>query len=129
MAGTVTIEIAKHNSVKRAVVTWLSDGDGDADATTVELDGEIIKVTTNPGAAAPTDNYDITLVDVDGVDIAEGLLANRDTANNEEVYLYKELTLTDTANFAVPVFHSGVVTPTVANAGASKNGVMTIYYR
>lgn len=33
---------------------------------------------------APTDNYDITLVDGDGIDRLQGVGANRDTANSEE---------------------------------------------
>jgi hypothetical protein len=33
--------------------------------------------------AAPTDNYDITLVDQDGIDRLQGLGANRDITNSE----------------------------------------------
>lgn len=130
MAGTVSVAYKNHSSVKVAVVTWTSDGAGAADGT-LELDGELLKVVTNPGAAAPTDNYDITLIDEDGLDVAEGLLANRDTANSEAVYPYKEITVggTGTDRVARPLYHSGAVTFTVANAGAAKEGVARIYYR
>lgn len=127
----MTVAYKQHSSVKVAVVTWTSAADGSFTAD-VELDGEILKVVTNPdGTVAPTDNYDITLVDEDGIDIAAGLLANRDTANSEEVYPYKELTLTGTATDRAirPIVHSGKVTFTVANAGNAKSGVARIFYR
>jgi len=41
---------------------------------------------TNPGTT-PTDNYDITITDADGVDIAGGLLLDRDTSTTELVNL------------------------------------------
>lgn len=43
----------------------------------------IYEVITNPGATKPTDNYDIVLNDVDGVDMMGGTLANRDETNSE----------------------------------------------
>jgi hypothetical protein len=52
------------------------------------LYGFLIKVVTNPGSVAPTDNYDIKLFDPDDAafDAAAGLLLDRDTANTEQVY-------------------------------------------
>lgn len=130
MAGTVTVSYREHTSVRVAEVTWESDASGDATGT-VALDGQIIKVTTNPDTDAPSANYDITLVDEDGVDVAAGLLANRHTSNSEEAYLYKEITLggTGTDRGILPIYHSGLVTFTVAAAGNAKNGVARIYYR
>jgi len=40
---------------------------------------------TNPGAGPPTDNYDIVINDADSIDLAGGLLMNRDTSNTEMV--------------------------------------------
>lgn len=126
----MSVSYLKRGSVNVAVVSWTSDGSGAA-TETVELDGQIIKVTTNPSATAPDDNYDITLVDEDGIDIAQGLLANRHTTNSQEVYLFEEATLggTGTDAAALPVYHSGAVTFTVAAAGDTKSGVARIYYR
>ncbi len=45
--------------------------------------GTLLAIGTNPGATAPTDNYDITLVDADGVDRLDGVGGNRDTATSE----------------------------------------------
>ena len=44
-------------------------------------------MVTDPGAGAtaPSDNYDITIEDVDGVDVLGGAGNNRDAANTERV--------------------------------------------
>ena len=133
-AGTVTATYAKQYSVRQVVVDWVSGTDGEAGTASGEivLDGQIVKVVTNPsGTAAPDANYDITLVDEDGVDIAQGLIQNRHTSNTEEAYIFEEVTLGGTATdaAALPVYHSGPVTFTVANAGSAKAGRATIYYR
>ena len=46
--------------------------------------GCITFVETNPGSPAPTDDYDITLVDQYGLDVMGGELADRDTADTEQ---------------------------------------------
>jgi len=43
----------------------------------------ITEVRTNPGTTAPTDNYDITITDSDGIDLMGGTLADRDTSTSE----------------------------------------------
>jgi len=72
------------------VFTWLANTvTGTVPATSTgttwpkSRSGCIAKVNTNPGSTAPTDNYDITLTDADGVDLMGGELADRDTANSE----------------------------------------------
>ena len=107
-AGTVTQNIC-------AVFTAAQKALGIMNVRPTKLRGFIVKVDTNPGATAPTDNYDITLTNADSVDVMEGALANRDTANTEQVipsdppYIDSELTLN------------------IANAGDTKGGVIVIY--
>jgi hypothetical protein len=126
----MSVAYQKHTSVKIAVVSWISNGSGAA-TQAIEVDGQLLKVVTNPGAAAPTADYDITLIDDDGLDVAEALLGDRHTSNSEVVYLYHEIALTGTASdaAALPVYHSGTLTVTIANAGDTKDGVVKIYYR
>lgn len=130
MAASVAVTYRRHGSTRIAVVDWTSASDGSATGE-VELDGQLIKFVTNPGATAPSDNYDITLVDEDGIDVAEGLLANRDTSNSEEVYAFKQVTLTGTGSdaAALPIYHGGPVTFTLASAGDSKVGQLKVYMR
>lgn len=47
--------------------------------------GTLLALGTNPGATAPTDNYDITLVDTDGADRFDSVGLNRDTSSTERV--------------------------------------------
>ena len=74
MAGTVVITYSETRSPVRSVTwTWTSDASGDVNGTdTKSLSGRAIRFVTNPGATAPTDNYDIVVNDVDGADVAAG---------------------------------------------------------
>jgi len=96
-AGTVTITSVKYwvgGGQNRTIITlsWTADAaDATVPSTTIDAALYVIKgwylysAETNPGATAPTDNYDIVLNDTDDLDIAGGLLQNRDTANTEMV--------------------------------------------
>ncbi|HXU85593.1 MAG TPA: hypothetical protein VN773_07285 [Verrucomicrobiae bacterium] len=85
MAGSVTIGHFTQGAVRRIQVDWVAD----AAAATVpatalpKFEGRLLALTTNPGAVAPTDNYDITLVDDEGADRLQGLGVDRDTVNTE----------------------------------------------
>ncbi|HAM59546.1 MAG TPA: hypothetical protein DCQ64_30710 [Candidatus Rokubacteria bacterium] len=92
MAGTVTIVHNRNGAIGRIVATCTGDAsDGTFPATALPpFSGRILALRTNPGATAPTDNYDITLVDDDAVDRLQGVGANRATATSQEaavVYL------------------------------------------
>jgi len=56
-----------------------------AHALTTKFEGRLLKLVTNPGAVQPQDNYDVVLTDQHGRDVLEGVGANRDTLNTEEV--------------------------------------------
>lgn len=105
-------------SVKVVRVDWVSASDGSVTATSLPIDGEILRVVTDPdGTDAPTDNYDIALNDEDGFDILGGGLANRDTANTEAVVP------------SARVVHYGACSLAVTNAGDTKKGAVKIYIR
>ncbi len=108
----VTYE-GKHG-VRKITASWTSSAGGAA-TDTVTIDGAIVRVVTNPGATAPTANYDVTLIGPDGEDLAAGELADRHTSNTEQVFL------TDTP------FHYGDITVTIANAGDTKQGTVVLY--
>lgn len=121
VAETRTPLVSKYGrEAEKVSLTWVSAADGSATAT-VNLWGFLLKAVTDPaaGGSAPTDNYDITLVQ-DGIDAAADALLNRDTANNEQVYPLA-------SGAAVPIFLAGDHTFTIANAGDSKGGVVHLY--
>jgi hypothetical protein len=126
MAGTVTVTRqirdpgARKKVVERVVVDWTSDASGNADSSITDLYGWLVKMVTDPGAVAPTDNYDITLVDENSADALEGAGADRDTANTETVYPIK-------SGAQTPVLLCGTHTFTVANAGNAKSGTAVLY--
>ncbi len=67
--------------------SWLGDGAGAVvSETTRALLGFVVAVQTNPGATAPTDNYDVAITNADGVDVLLAAGADRDTTNSEIAY-------------------------------------------
>ena len=125
MAGTLVVTNSNiraggstNGGVKHSI-TWTSDASGNADVA-LPMNGWLVKFVTDPSATAPTDDYDITLVDENGIDALTGLGANRDTANTEQVYPL-------VSGAATPIFLSGSHTFTVANAGNAKSGVAVFY--
>jgi hypothetical protein len=116
MAGTTTV--AREDlgrGIEKITFSWLSDASGDADAGVAAVYGHIRRVVTNPGAAAPTDNYDIILNDADGVDVLAAGLGNRDTANSEQIF----------PDLGTAV--AGDLTLVVSSAGNAKNGTVVLY--
>lgn len=104
----------------KLTIDWVADSAA-ATVPTLALDfaarpGYLIQAVTNPGATAPTDNYDITLVHAEGGDLAAGGLVDRDTANSE-------VKVFDPAPFL-----EGTVTFTLANnAVNSATGRLILY--
>lgn len=88
MAGSsVTFAHITEGRFRRIVATCTADAsNGSYPATDLPpFSGKLLALRTNPGATAPTDNYDITLVDADGVDRLQGVGGNRSTTNSQEV--------------------------------------------
>ncbi len=121
-AGTATRSETTFSSVKKIVWTWTS-GDGAeggtvTSTTTASFDGKVIGLTTDPGATAPTDNYDVVINDAAGHDVLLGAGANRDTANTEHV-----------AEASLGAVAASRLTLSITNAGDAKEGVVILYIR
>jgi len=129
MALTYSEGSAKHGIVS-VRWTWTSSAAGAATATTARISGELIKAVTDPGAAAPTANYDITVKDSDAVNVLTACsddLVDRHTSNTEEVYFFvKDVA---TAEQSVHPVVDSALTLAVANAGAAKTGTLVLYFR
>lgn len=121
--------------IRKVIADWVSDDSaGTAAGTTRKIVGELIKVVTDPGTAAPTDNWDVIITDEEGVDVCaacmnSAALIARDTSNTEQTYLYlQESSGTPIGISAFPVV-CDKLTISIANAGNSKTGQVILYYR
>lgn len=94
------------NNIDVINLSWTAAADGSFTNYTIlrKINSCLFYVVTNPGATAPTDNYDITLLNDDSIDVADSELLNRDTATSEDVKLttprciYGDLVLTISNN-------------------------------
>jgi hypothetical protein len=130
MTGTVTLtgKPTSDNLIKKYEIDWTSNAAGAAGETVGPFIGVLLRVVFNPGTAAPSDNYDVTLSDEDGVDVLSGLGANRDTSTTEEIIPL--LNGSDGTNTTpLPRAICGNLTLAVTNAGDSKTGKITLYMR
>ena len=120
-AGTVTVTEETFGSIKKIAWAWTSDGSGvvSGTLTTHAYTGALERLVTDPdGTAAPTDNYDVTILDEDGTDILMGAGADRDTANIEQVL-----------RTSLGVVANDTLELRIAAAGAAKSGVVWLYLR
>lgn len=120
MAGSIAVTASRVTGyhLNKYRIEWTSDASGNVSANTLDVvSGHLRQVKFIPGSGAtqPTDLYDVTLTDADGVDLLAGLGANLSNA---------------AARFLVPqastfdrIFvEAGTITPGVANAGNAKTG-------
>lgn len=121
-AGTATLSETTFPTVKKIVWTWTSgtgaEGGTVTKVTVAAFDGKIIGLTTDPGSTAPTDNYDIEILDSGSHDVLLGAGANRDTANTEYV-----------AETSLGAVAGSTLTLSITNAGDAKQGVVILYLR
>jgi len=111
------------NQVSVITATWAASAGGAVSGTAncqIPIDGYILMVVTDPLADAPTDDYDIVLNDQYGVDVMEGNLNNRDTANTEQ-------TMPAVGGVGMPRFVDSYVALVISNAGDANDGVIYIY--
>lgn len=137
MAGSSsTITYDETGPIKKILIDWVSDSvTGAVTATTKKIVGQLLKVITDPGSAAPSPNWDVAITDEEGVDVLSGLggggtdpsLANRHTTNTEVVHLVA-------LNTGIPIpgtqpWVCDKLAVAVTNAGNSKTGQIIIYWR
>lgn len=134
MAGSsMTFTYDDLGDIRKVIAAWVSDdATGAVSGTSKKITGSLIKAITDPSATAPTDNYDIAITDEESFDVLTNCmddLADRDTANTEEVYfLVSNLEGANPAGVVHPIV-SDALTFAVTNAGNSKEGQIILYYR
>ena len=118
MAGVVTVTESRVGSMKEIVFNWTSSAGGAADgATTFPYSGKLELLTTIP-TDGPTDNYDLTLLDSDGVDVLAGAGANRATATTQQVL-----------GSSLGAVGNSLLSLHVTNAGDTKSGKVLVHLR
>lgn len=127
MAGSsVTFTEYKNpqGGIRKLVIDWVSDSaTGAASGTTTgAISGELHKLVTDPGTPAPDPNYDIVINDEEGLDVLQGVGANRHTTTSEEA----RIVYSGTTNHPVV---NDKLTFSVTNAGNSKQGQAILYYK
>lgn len=84
--GTVTTAHRTVGNIRTITLTVTADASAATvpDTALPAFEGRLLAIETNPGTTAPTDDYDITVIDAHGFDVLQGVGANRDTANTEK---------------------------------------------
>lgn len=103
-------------------VTFDTDGSFTSTALTHKIDGFLLALETNPGSPAPTDNYDITLIDEEGLDVLQGNGVDRDTTNTEMVAIDLD------GYFHPPVTRDQTLTLTISGNTINSATVRIIIY-
>ena len=124
----------RRGPISKVLIDFTTDDTtGSVACTTRKIVGKLIKIVTDPGATAPSANWDVVLTDAEGVDlsihmddVAIAALIARHTSTTLETYLPLEDTAGTARVGAFPVI-CGALTVTVNNAGNSKVGQIILY--
>jgi len=126
MPGTLTLTTVSRSRPRKISFAWTSTAGGAVSGNlTGRLAGTIERVVFKPGTAGsqPSDLYDVTLLDEQGVDVLAGKGANLSNATTTQIVpLIGDGTTTDK-----PVVVNGTLELQVANAGATKSGEVHVY--
>lgn len=122
-AGSAQITEEVFDTVKSIKWAWTSGTAGTvlADCTSVAFyTGKLLFFVTVPGVGgdAPTDNYDVTVLDKNDVDVLAAAGMNRDTASTETI---TEGSLGAVANSQLEL--------NIAAAGSSNTGTVYLWIR
>lgn len=125
MAGTVTVTITSlGNDKEKIVFSFVGDSAGGsvpATSTGKRITGYVVRAVTNPGTPAPTNLWDATITDADGVDIFGGNLA--DQSASATLQKLPKLGSTDS-----PCFVDSVLTLNITNNSVnSAKGTVTLF--
>ena len=124
MAGSASVVTREYDDIRGIYkITWAWTSDDATGAVTceaVKVKGRVQRCVTNPGATAPTADYDIVINDEDGVDVMQGELTDRHTSASEQAWPL-------VGTLPVEVLVLGDLTPVVSAAGNSKIGEIILY--
>lgn len=115
-AAGVTINETNTDTIDKIVFAWTSDSTGTVTGTTAaRYTGAVGRVIFDPGAPAPSNNYDVAIYDQNSYDILKSRGYNKDSLTTSQI---------DSMFSAVANSKLMLV---VVNAGDSTSGVVTLY--
>jgi len=122
-AESVNQSLQVGGEINVLVMEWTTDSSGDLTATDTgyPLEGFLMMVETDPSGTAIPTSYAVTLTDANGADVMGGALAGRSTTATEMC-----LPLLNGNYTMLPV--PGTLSLDVTGAGASKSGIVRIYF-
>lgn len=128
--GTVTLsEDGFRGDLQRFTLTWTADGSGDATKENISrIEGTVERIVYSPSGLSgqvPDDNYDVTLLDEDGLDILVATGANLDEATTTSV----EQVGKTLDNLEIPIATVGLLDFAVENAGSGGSGIVRLFVR
>ena len=121
---TFTEKARKSLSVKKITAAWTSAHSGAiSDTTTNAYDGQLLAMQALPGVGAasggkPTDDYDVTITDANGHDVALSAGADLNSSGNvhkDEQYL--------------GAVSDSKLTFNITNAGSFRTGTLVVWIR
>lgn len=136
MAGSISVVSSKvpgSGGIRKYAVTWTSDASGNVSGNTVTLGaGAIVLVDFTPGTGGvqPSDLYDVTLTDAEGVNVFDdGSGSASIGANLSQTTGSKRVPFVGggSVTYVRQWLPGGDYTPLVTNAGNAKQGTITIY--
>lgn len=126
MAGSIAVTSTRFaEGIDKVRIDWTSDAAGAVSVNTLDLPAcELMQVGYTPdgGGTAPTDLYDFTMTDPDGADALGG------TGANLSGTVASKVTPVQSTYFR-RLLPAGTYTPTGANCGNAKGGLIDLYIR
>jgi hypothetical protein len=132
-AGTASSDLfpgARPATIQKVAIPWTSASDGtgtltilDRSGGTAQFNGTLLQVGFKPSStAAPTDQYDLALVNDVGVDVLGGVGANLSATLS-----LQETPKTEANGF--PFILAGTLELRITNAGNAKSGTVYLFTR
>ena len=123
MATAQVVTITEYNGfpgIKKIVWSWKSTDLGvvTGAVTDNKYTGELIRFITDPGATAPTADYDVTILDSDLTDVLIGAGADRHTSTTQQVIAS-----------SLGCVYDSTLTLEIEHAGDAKLGTVYLYIK
>lgn len=135
MAGSITVTssgVTGGAGVRKYSVAWTSDASGAVSGNTMGISaGTLVAVEFVPGAGGvqPSDLYDVTFTDAEGVNVFDDGAGASVGANLSNATASRKVPFIGggAVTYVRQWLHGGTYTPVVAAAGNAKQGTINVY--